>query len=297
MMSGSEFVQEFAKKGYAAWEAAALELARRDGLTPWPWTDLVLTDGVGNTATLKVQSDVLSIGPTQDYVRLPLTPTAAQNILNLYGWLLPTPWLDYQIFKQAGVKLQPRAMVPNRGANLQQYAEHSAIIDQQLKNTDRTGPGPVAGIKKHVVVSNIAQPGKVLIHGWYKPPPWPDVYDDGKPWQDPNKQPQQAKSNAHGDFYVDYSHGIQAIGPTAVVNAPGIFQGEMSTVDLYQHPVLSKLVSNEGPVRTPRYPAQVLPAKNRPSHELAFGRPAVDVVPTIPSLADQGVAAFSRRSS
>lgn len=61
MMTGSDFVQTYAAKGLYAWEAAALELARQDGLTPWPFVDLIVYDG-DNTATLKVQQDVLSIG-------------------------------------------------------------------------------------------------------------------------------------------------------------------------------------------------------------------------------------------
>lgn len=290
MTTGSEFVREFGPKGPMAWEGAALALARMDGLTPWPWVDLKLTDGQ-NSAVLKVQSDVLSIGPTQDYVRLPLTPSAAQNILNLYGRLLPTPWLAYQMYRQAPVKLQVQGMVPNKGPNMKQYAEHSAFIDQQMQAAGAAPGSFLSGTKKHIVVSNIYHPHTVLIFGWYKPPPWPDVYDDGSHWKNPTRQPQQVKSNAHADGYVDYSHGVQAIGPVAYVNAPGIFVGEMPTVDLYQHPILSKLVSNEGPLRMTRYPSVVVPATNRPTHETSHTA-SVSIVPTSPSIADQGLQAL-----
>lgn len=284
-MLGSEFVRTYAAKGYAAWEAAALEIARQDGLTPWPWIDLILSDGT-NHAILKVQSDVLSIGPIGDHVRLPLTPKKAQDIFNLNGWLMPTPWLAYQIWKSAPIKLTPTPMAPNKGANLAQYAAHSTVIDQQIQQAGGSPGQLVAGEKKHVVVSNIAQPGKVLIFGWYRPAP--DVFDDGKPMVTPGRQPTQPKSNVHGDFYVDYSHGIQAIGPVALVNGES-----MSTADLYQHPTLSKLVSNEGPVRLPRYPSAVQPPKG-PAHEAMY--PAgVTVVPTMPSLSQLGLSEMRAR--
>lgn len=288
-MTGSEFVREYAAKGLPAWEAAALALARNGELTPWPFVPLTLSDGT-NTATLQVQSDMLSIGPVEDHLRLPLTPIGAQNILNLYGWLLPTPWLVYKIWQEAR-QMNPTP-IPNKGGNLGQFAEHSSILDQQLKNAGVIPGKLVAGIKKHVVVSNIAKPDKVLIFGWYHPsPPYPDVYDDHKPWDTAfnDKQPVQAKSNLHGDFYVDYSHGIQAIGPTVIVNGQ-----PMNTVDLYQHPTLSKLVSNEGPVRVPRYPSSVIPAQNRPA-SLQEHRASV-FTPNYPSRADHGLDMLSKVS-
>ena len=300
-MRASEFIQQFSNKGLPAWEAAALEIARQGGLTPRPWTDLRLTDGT-NEAVLKVQSDVLAVGPPGNSMRLPLTPITAQNIFNLHGWLLPTPWLVYQMYRQAPIKLSPASSSAmgeqNRGADLGQYARHSAQVDRQIAaviaNADARVAGPelVSGAKKHVVVSNIYKPGKVLIFGWYRPTP--DVYNDGKPWQDPTRQPIQANSNAHDEGYVDYSHGIQAVGPIAIVNGQ-----PMPTVELYQHPVLSKLVSNEGPVRVPRYRAQVPPPASLPAPTMAAvprgGRPAFEVLPGYPSTSELGAAELAWR--
>lgn len=292
-MNGSDFVKQYAPKGATAWEAAALELAKSDGLTPWPFVPVTVSDGT-NSATLQVMSDVLSIGPTQDFVRMPLTATMAQNVLNLFGWLLPTPELAWQIYFQSGAKVEPHPMVPNQFANLNQYAQHSAIVTQQLAQLGAPGMPLVGGIKKHLVVSNIAKPGMEVIFGWWKLPPAPLVYDDGKPWDAPNRQPIQIRSNAHATGYVDYSHGIQPIGPTAAVNAPGIFVGTMPTEALYKHPVLSKLMSREGPLVQVRYPAAIKPP---PSDAVSAASPAalrgpliVPRRPVIPSLADQGVA-------
>ena len=285
-MNGSEFVARYHDATLPAWEAAAFQLASNGELTPWPFVDLPLSSADGDTAVLKVQTDVLSIGPEADHVRLPMTPSGAQNILNLSGALLPTPWLVYQIWRAAQVKLVPTPMAPNRGANLQQFAAHSTLIDGQL-GSGRSGQ-LVAGHKKSVVISNIYQRGKVLIFGWYKPSP--DVYDNGLPMSNPNRQPIQPKSNVHGDFYVDYSHGIRAIGPQAIVNGQ-----PMSTVDLYQHPTLSRLVSNEGPVKVPRYPSSVPPFQNRPVHATEYPI-LLDVVATTPGASELGFDLLTRRN-
>ena len=284
-LTGSAFAATFGPKGLAAWEAAALALAREpDGLTPWPFAPLTLSDGAGNTAVIQVQTDDLAIGTLEDHLRLPLTPSAAQNILNLRGWLLPTPWLVYQIWRASPAKLEPKGMVPNLGASMAQYAAHSALIDDQAAALG-AGAGMLrAGMKKSVVVSNIAQPGKVLLFGWYRPPPAPDVFDDHLPMSAPNRQPVQPKSNVHGAFYVDYSHGIRAVLGTCLLNGQ-----PTNTVDLYQHPTLSHLVSNEGPVRLPRYPSAVPPSPT------AANLPQPILVATTPGLAEQGIT-IARRS-
>lgn len=295
VMQGSEFVQQYARKGAAAWEAAALAIAREDGLTPWPWVDLELTDGT-NTAILKVQSDVLSIGTLEDYVRLPLTPTRAQSVLNLFGGLLTTPWLEYQIWRAAPAKLRPTAMAPNKGANLEQYAAHSRAIDEELASAGLEPGVLVSGIKKGVVVGNFYKPGKVLIFGWYRPSP--DVFSDGKPMNAPDRQPIQPKSNVHGEGYVDYSHGIRVVAPTALLNGEVV-----PTIELYQHPTLSQLVSNTGPVRMARYPSPVAPPPFRPVIPISAVErdAAIDTVaraesaPTTPSITEHALAEISRQ--
>ena len=280
-MNGSEFIAAYAKKGYAAWEAAALELARQGKLTPWPWVDVELTNGA-DRAIVKVSSDVLAVGTLEDFVRLPLTPVTAQNILNLSGALATTPWLEYQIWRAAPAKLPPISATAmkqtNLGANLAQYAEHSRRIDDQLRALNVPPGVLVAGTKKGIVVSNIWSPtgdvpgnraGKVNIFGWYRPPPAPDVFDDRKSLGADDRQPIQPNSDAHGDFYVDYSHGVRAVAPFALVNGEPI-----STVDLYTHPTLSKLVSHNGPIKLPRYAGTKVPPATPPPPIAGAGTPA-----------------------
>lgn len=289
MLTGSQFVAEFARRGLPSWEAAALSLARSEppGLTPHPFVPLELVDSSGNSATLSVMSDALSIGPLEDFVRLPLLPQTAQSICNLYGWLLPTPLLVFKRWQQSPVKLDPLnpqfplTMQPNLGANLLQYKAQSDRVNEAIGGRQ----GMVSGAKKSIVVSNIYQPKKVLIWGWYQPTP--DLFTNRLPMSSSARQPLQPLSNVHGDFYVDYSHGVYPVAPVCLVNGR-----EMQTADLYQHPTLSGLVSHEGPVKVIRYPSPVAPPKG-PAHFREYVSPNY-AVSAFPGYAELGLAAMRR---
>jgi hypothetical protein len=174
------------------------------------------------------------MGVPGDALRIPLTPGAAQAVANAYGSLLPTKNLVDAIWQTASRKMEPNPLVPNKGANMEQYASHSATIDNQLHQAGAEFGELVAGIKKDVVISNAMTPGKVVIYGWHKP----------------NGQPIQPLSNVHGDFYVDYSHGIRLVAPTMQIDG----RGEVPTEQVYKDPVLSQLVANS-PIKQVRYPA------------------------------------------
>lgn len=284
-MKGTEFVSAFASKGYAAWEAAAFDAASSGGVVDWPWVDVALSDGE-NSAIVRVQSDVFSIGTLgdPDFLRLPLTPSRAQQIANLQGLLLPTPLLAYRTWQQAEVKLQPIAMVPNKGTNLAQFAEHQAAIEAQRQGRQ----GLIAGIKKSVVVSNIMVAGKVVIFGWYRPAP--DIFDNKLKMGDPARQPLQPLSNVHAAMYWDYSHGIQFYHPVCSVNG-----APMNLIDVMQHPVLWRLVSHEGPLKAARYQAPNQPAQPRPVDSFVDNA-AYTVTPTQNSYADLGLGRVAEDS-
>lgn len=259
-MKASEFLRTYAHKPQPTWESAVVESYAKGEHPPIVWVPIDLEDAQGNHAIAYVTRDYLSVGETGDEMRVPLTPERAQDIANLYGAFLPTPELVYQIWRQS-TKLERQAMVPNKGPNLEQYAAHDDLINEQLRGVDAPANKPLSGHKKDVVISNAYKPGKVIIFGWYKPEP--DVYDDKSAWTVPNRQPQQVLSNAHYNGYADYSHGIRLVHPLMVVN--GI---ETPTESVLKDKTLSSLVSREGPVKIVRYPARVpLPTA------LAYERP------------------------
>lgn len=257
-MTGSEFFRTYASRPFTDWERAIVELGRTGGLAPWPMVPVTITGPDGTAITFDVASDYLAVGTTEDALRMPLLPKTAQTIANDRGMLLPTPRLVYETWRQAPIKLTPQPLYPNRGANLAQYAEHSAAIDAQLAALGHPLPASAgvlkSGHKKDIVVSSLLKPGKVVIFGWYQPNAG-DVFDNGKAMQDPARQPIQPHSDAHGDFYVDYSHGVRLVGPYATVNGR-----RMRTEDVYTDPVLGKIASHDGPIKVARYDAP-----NRPN--------------------------------
>lgn len=250
-MRASEFFAANAGKALSAWESSAVKLAqsgREQNYVPLTYfpVDVTTRDGK-HTGQIFVANDYLALGsPTDaDYLRLPLTPISAQRIVDAHGAVLPTSKMVDDIWKASTIKLFPVPLVPNKGANLAQYQEHSRAIDDQLRALYPQIVSPITGTKqltsgqkKDVILSNIWKPGKVVIYGWHRP--------DGTRIQ--------PKSNVHGDFYVDYSHGIRLVSPDMVVDGQ-----PMKTTDVMQSKELSPLVSDEGPLKQVRYPGSVQP--------------------------------------
>jgi len=193
---------------------------------------------------------------------LPLTPINAQRIANSLGMLLPTSKMVDAIWVQSQVKLLPQPLVPNKGANLAQYAEHSRAIDGQLETQASllSGAFPVSGQKKDIILSNIWKPGKVVIYGWYRP--------DGS-----HIQP---KYNVHGDFYVDYSHGVRLVSPQMLVDG-----SPMNVEDVLRSPELASLLSDEGVLNRTRYPTgngNDVIAMSSPNGKLSYYRLGTNVL-------------------
>ena len=249
----------------AVWEAAAA--ADPDSFVSWPLVP-VQVSYANHVGTFFVSQDVLAVGTPEDYIRLPLTPIAAQRIADKKGMLLPTSKMADAIWR-SGIHLQPQPLVPNKGANLAQYAEHSRAIDQQLATLQvpSSGPAAIAGHKKDVILSNIWKPGKVVIYGWHRL--------DGS-----HIQP---KSNVHGDFYVDYSHGIRLVASTMEVDGQ-----QANVVDVLRSSELSGLLSEEGPLRMLRYPtgtgSDVIAASTAPSGRLSYSDLGLRILVTLAQL-------------
>lgn len=256
-MKASAFASAF--PSFAAWESAAVSLAASGENIAPSMVPLKLTHPDGRSASLMVATDYFMVGEPDDFLRLPLTPVTAQKVANLSGLLLPTPKLVFTIWQQSEVKLSPTSIAalkpsePNKGANMAQYLRHNAAIEAQLAGR----AGLVSGHKKDVVVGNAQKAGKVLIFGWYRPSP--DVFDDRSSMENPARQPIQPYSNVHGDFYVDYSHGIRFVSPVMTVEGQ-----DVETEKVFTDASLSGFVSHEGPVRQPRYPAPFPSSARKP---------------------------------
>ena len=148
-----------------------------------------------------VSPDYLAIGTDADWVRMPMTPQAAQAIADSLHCFLPTRKISNDVFNAARVHLEPQPLTQNRESPLT-FLEHHQLIEKQRNNKK----GLIVGIKKDIVLSSQimkhTKPNRVAIYGWH--------YPSGKPIQ--------PLYVGHVDWYVDYSHGIRLVYDQIWVN-------------------------------------------------------------------------------
>ena len=68
-------------------------------------------------------------------------------------------------------------------------------------------------------------------------------------WQHVNGDIIQPLYCGHADWYADYSHGVRLVQTTVLLNG-----AEARHADVLRHPDLSTLLSDEGPIASPRIP-------------------------------------------
>jgi hypothetical protein len=184
------------------------------------------------TGILAVAPDYLAVGSDDDFVRIPMMPQTAQLIADKFGCSLPTRKIVDAIDSQAELKLEPHPMTEAREA-VSTFVEHNQIIEGQ-----RAGK-PLGlltiGIKKDIVLTPriFERPQRLAIYGW----------------RQLNGQPIQPLTIVHWNQYVDYSHGVRLIRDTIEVDGK-----KLKIADLLAHPDQCGLVSDEGPMKPPRYP-------------------------------------------
>lgn len=185
-----------------------------------------LTDSISGKriqAHYFVSPDYLSLGTDKDWVRIPLTPKAAQVIADSFHCFLPTRKMVNDIYAQAAVKLAPVPMYAFRDSSVTMW-QHHLIVEGQRKGRK----GLIAGIKKDVVISGKVsrdpRPDREAIYGWHKL--------DGKPIQ--------PLYTGHINWWVDYSHGIRLVYRTILVNGKA-----MDYTEVLKDPVLQRLLCDE----------------------------------------------------
>ena len=70
-------------------------------------------------------------------------------------------------------------------------------------------------------------------------------------WRQLNGQPIQPLTNVHVDWYVDYSHGVRLVRDEIEIDGR-----RLKIVDRLRDKERSAIVSDEGPINPPRYPAK-----------------------------------------
>jgi len=181
--------------------------------------------------TICVMPDYLSVGSNGDFVRTPLGLPSAAAIADDLGFMLPTTKMVDAIYRQAKVHLAPSPMSPtNQMSSTTYLMQHNRTVQLSLAKFGHTSSALTAGQKKDLVLTSRLRSarGRVAIYGWHRL----------------NGRPIQPLSTVHGAQYADYSHGIRLVSQTAYVNGK-----PQSLETMLQNPMLSKIVSNEGPIQ------------------------------------------------
>lgn len=192
-------------------------------------------EGRERVVVLEVLPDVLAVGSDRDFLRVPLSPQAAQIIADRTGTSLPTSRISDAVWTAATLRMAPQPIPPSEAmTTVPVFQDHHWLIDAAWP--DGVGHGvTVAGIKKDVVLTpRLAdESGRVAIYGWHEQ----------------NGIPIQPLYTGHTDDWVDYSHGVRLVSRRVLID--GV---EHDLVDLLEDSVRWALVSDEGPMTSARYP-------------------------------------------
>ncbi len=187
--------------------------------------------------TFWASPDYLVVGSDSDWVQVPLSPQAAQQIADSLNMSLPTPAMVDAIWRVAVARLGPDSIAPTPAmTTVPVFEEHNRMV-HVTRTASHAPPGALtAGNQKDVVLTPRLDslPGRVAIYGWHLP--------DGHPIQ--------PLYTGHGNRWVDYSHGIRLVSRRIVIDGVG-----HDLRDLLRDPVLWVAVSDEGPMRDGRYPS------------------------------------------
>lgn len=232
--SGKEMARRLAELPIVEREDAVIAEVVRGNVPTW-WRRFAEV-AVG-PAMLHVAPDYLVIGSDEDFLRMPLSPTAAQAIADQLECTLPTTKMVDVIFRAAPLKIEPQPLPPGpEMTTVAQFARHSELVEASRRAARGQHPDGVlvAGHKKDVVLSpQLAEvPDRVAIYGWQR--------SDGVPIQ--------PLFLRHTRTWVDYSHGVRLVARDV-----GWGSGVRQIRELMRDDRWWTLFSDEGPFGPMRY--------------------------------------------
>ena len=178
-----------------------------------------------------VLPDYISIGTSDNFVRMPMGPLAAQRIADSLNCILPTTFLVHRIAEvsQGHLNIFPFRPLGSRNSQPIVYQDSNNAINALYDAKGYKFGQFISGLKKDVVLTYKIHtlPGnenRVAIYGWHHP--------SGR-----CQQPLHVK---HGNFYADYSHGIRMVYRKVLVDGK-----EYDAREILESPQLYRLLSNE----------------------------------------------------
>jgi hypothetical protein len=232
-IGGREFMQSIANSNRQDREAAILKEITAGNIPDFLRNFKQVPLAADNLhGTIEVMPDYLAIGSDDDFVRIPMTPQTAQRIADQFGYTPPTRKMVDAIDAAAEVRLAPQPLTKDR-ESVAAFLLSNEKIEQQ--RAGKPLGALTIGAKKDVVLSPriFERPDRVAIYGWRQL--------DGKPIQ--------PLTTVHVDWYVDYSHGVRLVRDQMTIN-----DKPASIAEVLQDPARAPLLSDEGPIKPPRYP-------------------------------------------
>lgn len=236
-----------------AYERALVEAIDAGGIAPFiaRYVPVTITqklkDGVTHTLVIGVAPNYLAIGTDTDWFLAPATPWTYQYVADQRKAILPTRKLTKDIFdaaRKTAIAIEPHPFGTKNAAGKEdggvynetvpRFVESDAFVHDQLAKIPAFNVNTlVTGAKKDVVVTPKMDGSRVDIYGWYR-------LTDLLPWQN--------SFGPHVGTYKDYSHGGRLIDRSALLDGK-----KVDLYDVFQDPVLSALVSDQGPF-LPHFP-------------------------------------------
>lgn len=183
--------------------------------------------------------DYFSLGTDSDYFLMPMTPALAQRVADYLGCVLPTRKMVNEMWNASTDKFEPLPIPPSPDmVTVPVFWEHNSMVRAQRAASAMELGAMTCGAKKDVVISTqlASKPGKVAIYGWQHVRPYGTVI--------------QPLYLGHEITYADYSHGVRLVCNEMLLD------GKTTTVQsILADPVFWRFLSDEGPIREPRYPS------------------------------------------
>ncbi len=261
---GLVWAETLPKKHGPEREAAILAAVKAGGANT-AWTTLTSGPIEGYRATMLVMARTLRIGK-KNPVRVEVDYVTHQRICEEFAASMLTPYLSDLIWKQAKLRipyLQKQTWVENGTmASTANMVTYSKELDAGDKNANRP---PIPVNSGDMLISNEAKQWVVAKRLWVDnvspEKSWdPDEQDTPEmAWSanygfyQPNGVPVQSVGKMHNMVHTDYSQEYMAVHNIIVLEGPKPL-GPVHYVSLLRHPVLCKLVSNEGPLPDCKHP-------------------------------------------
>ena len=178
-----------------------------------------------------VLPDYLSVGSDEDFVRMPMGPLAAQDIADKLNCILPTTYLVDRIAEasEGHIDIFPFRPLGSRNMMPIVFQDSDNAIKALFKAKGYTFGQFISGLKKDLVLTYKIQ----TLEGRER-------YEAIYGWHHPDGRTQQPLFVRHGNFYVDYSHGVRLIYREIVIDGK-----KCDAKEVLESPELYRLLSDE----------------------------------------------------